>query len=214
MKNEPFKITEEIINNANSYIPLAEKIATAKIYADNCVVPVEVSITKIEANEFLNLPQLWEDDNYMKEIYLLQFFLKKYLKIDIKNDFDSNEYDKYAKDFPMNQMERFKTNPNVKDKVFDILQDFKKFKKIFDSEMFNLKSNKNNSLERFMASITLLSSPENVGAMTKQLVDVMKEVEKFQAEKKKTTVKKVETSKKQTQESNAKTKEFVESKGK
>lgn len=214
MKNEPFKITEEIINNANSYIPLVEKIATAKLYANACVMPVDISIEKIQADEFLTLPQLWEDNSQLKEIYLLYFFLKNYLKIDIKDDFNSNEYDKYAQYFPMNQMERFKTNPNVKDKVFDILQDFKKFKKIFDSEIFNLKSSKNNSLERFMASITLLSSPENVRALIKQLVDAMKEVEKVQTDKKKTTTKKVETSKKQTQESNAKTKEFIESKGK
>ena len=81
-----------------------------------------------------------------------------------------------------------------------------RFKKYLDIEIYNLKSNKNNGLERFFAGITILSNPENIKKMVNEL-DALSE--QIQNKQKKT---KIETAKKQNQVSNSQTKEFVNNK--
>ncbi len=207
MSNKPFKITEEIIIKSNDYIPLADKIAMAKIIAEECIKPVEIGVQKIQSDEFLTLPQLWEENILLKQIYLMKFLLENYLNINVSENFNSQEYDKYAKDHVINQLERFKyENTEYRYKVYDLLTDFKEFKKYLDIEIYNLKSNKNNGLERFFAGITILSNPENIKKMVNEL-DALSE--QIQNKQKKT---KIETAKKQNQVSNSQTKEFVNNK--
>ena len=72
MSNKPFKITEEIIIKSNDYIPLADKIAMAKIIAEECIKPVEIGVQKIQSDEFLK-PAIFLRRLYNEQLELLSY---------------------------------------------------------------------------------------------------------------------------------------------
>ena len=197
--SETFIINEEMINKATAYIPLVDKIAIAKTFAQNCIQPVEISVQKIQSDETLTLPQMYEDDTMAKQVHLMYVLLTEYLHVKVNDDFSAEDYDHYAQFHPLNQLERLKSgNVEVKNKVFNLLYDFKELKKLIDTEIYNLKSAHNDTIERFLAGITLLSTPENVQKMVTELQKVTEQVQEKQTEvkQKRATAKKTTAEKK------------------
>lgn len=195
-KKEPFIITEEMIEKATSYIPLSMKKAIATAVAKECLEAVDKTTENIATETQLPIPQLYREECGAKQLYLMYYFLTEYLHIELPEEFDESEYDYYASSHIFNQLERFKTKtPDIKDKVFDILYDFKELKKMLDTEIFNLKENRNSPLDRLSDSISLFSTPENVKALNDLLQKTIGEVETAQKKlaEKRTTAKKTET---------------------
>lgn len=194
-KKEPFIIDEEMIKKATSYIPLATKKAIATALADACLVAVDKTTENIATETQLPIPQLYREECGAKPLYLMYYFLTEYLHIKLSDEFTEEEYDYYASSHIFNQLERFKTaDKEIKDKVFDILYDFKELKKMLDTEIFNLKESRNDGVERISASISLFSSPENVKQLNDLLQKTIGEVETAQKKlaDKRTTAKKTE----------------------
>lgn len=183
MAQDKFIITEEMIANATSYLPHADKKAISAVIANDCLEVVDVTLEGIVQKAAIPLPQLYKERCGAKHLYLMYYFLTKYLHIEIAEDFDESLYDYYAGSHIFNQLERFKSgNVEIKNKVFDILYDFKELKKMLDTEIFNLKENKNDGIERLSASFSLLSTPENVKALNGLLQKTIGEVEGKQKE--------------------------------
>ena len=190
---EPFVITEEMIAKATSYLPLADKRAFVEVMAKNCLEEVDVTLEEIAQETTIPLPQLHKEKCGQKQVYLMFYFLTEYLHIDFPNDFGDDEYDYYAGSHIFNQLERFKSrDAEIKNKVFDILYDFKELKKMLDTEIFNLKESLNDGVERISSSIGLLSTPENVKALNDLLQKTIGEAEGKQKElaEKRSTAKK------------------------
>lgn len=164
-----FIITEEMVKRATKYVPLAEKMGFIAAYAPDCLKEVEISVQKLQSDSLLALPPLWAENIQFKQMYLLRGFLEMYLHIEVAKNFTSKEYDKYAAFHPFNQLERLKNNPELKDIVFDILADFKELKKLFDIEIYNLKSARNDGMERFLAGVSIIASPEAIQKMQAEI---------------------------------------------
>lgn len=181
-KNKDFKfeITEEMIHRAERYIPLSQKVAFAETYAPECLRSVSITTQKLQSDSILALPQLHEENTLVKQLILMQGFLSLYLHVDTGDEFTANTYDLFAASHPMNQLERMKANQNVKDKVFDILADYKELKKIFEVELYNRKSTINDSVERILAAIAVISDPETL----KKVMEELKKAELPNIEKK------------------------------
>lgn len=195
-KKQPFIIDEEMIKKATSYIPLATKKAIAIALADACLVAVDKTTENIAAETQLPIPQLYREECGAKPLYLMYYFLTEYLHIAVSDEFTEEEYDYYASSHIFNQLERFKTADKIiKDKVFDILYDFKELKKMLDTEIFNLKESRNDTLDRIQDSISLFASPENIKQLNDLLQKTISEVETAQKKlaDKRTTAKKTET---------------------
>lgn len=178
-----FEITHEMIENATVYIPLAQKQAFAELVAEDVTVPVETSVLSVQADHTLALPKQYEENCFLKKLYLAKFFLEEYLHVEASADggFTPVDYDKFFASHPMNQLERYKNaseSKEFKDKVFDILADFKELKKTVDTEIYKSLMRKNDSMERFLAGITVFSTPENVKLLTEEL---QKSAEQFSA---------------------------------
>ena len=183
---EKFTITKEIIEKATDYIPLAEKQAIAKVIAENSIEPIEMSVLSVQADSTLALPQRYEENWLLKKLYLAQYFLTEYLHIELSENFSVKDYDNFFNAHPFEQLERLKRNKEIADKVFDILADYGELKKLTEVEIYNAKAARNDTLERFLAGITVLSTPENIEAMTKELKNA---TEQLSTAKKKTTKK-------------------------
>lgn len=195
-KKEPFIIDEEMIKKATSYIPLATKKAIAIALADACLVAVDKTTENIATETQLPIPQLYREECGAKPLYLMYYFLTEYLHIAVSDEFTEEEYDYYASSHIFNQLERFKTaDKEIKDKVFDILYDYKELKKMLDTEIFNLKESRNDTLDRIQDSISLFASPENVKQLNDLLQKTIGEVETAQKKlaEKRGTAKKTET---------------------
>ncbi len=194
-KKEPFVITEEMIDKATSYLAFTEKLEIVNELAESCIEAVK-GIDGIATETQLPIPQLYKERCGAKQYFIMYYFLTKYLHIDIKADeWNDERFDYYAGSHIFNQLERFKSgNAEIKNKVFDILYDFKELKKMLDTEIFNLKESRNDTLNRIQDSISLYASPENIKQLTDLLQKTIGDIEIKQAEvkQKRATPKKAE----------------------
>lgn len=176
---ETFKITKEMLVRAKSYMPLAEKISYSKSVAEICLKEYKTADENVSGEKFLAYPYLKGEDMGLKSVLLLNVLLGFYFDIEVKDDSEKvyEQYDYYAGGNILNQIERFKSDYEIKDKIFDLIADYKDFKKMVDTEIYNLKTLSNDGLARFSAAMQVLSSPENIKKFNEELQKVMKENE-------------------------------------
>lgn len=184
MGKKKFKVTEDLLRSANDYIPLNRKVAIAKVIAPKCIEKSKTAEQNRKGLEFLSLPTLWVDDLETKSLYTMSVLLTEYLKVQIPEDFTDETYDEYASMHILNQLERFKSNLSLKDKVFDLLNDYRDFKKLLDTEIFNEKEVRNDPVARMSAAISIVSNPENIKRMQAELEKTAAEFESAQREAK------------------------------
>jgi hypothetical protein len=156
----------------------------AKAIAPKCIEKSKTAEQNQKGLEFLALPTLWVDDLETKNLYTMVVLLTEYLKIKVPDDFTDEIYDEYASTHILNQLERFKSNLALKDKVFDLLNDFRDFKKILDTEIFNEKEVRNDPVARLSAAISIISNSENIKKMQEELEKSASEFESAQREAK------------------------------
>ena len=83
----------------------------------------------------------------------------------------------------MNQLERLKNLPSIKDKVFNIIADYKELKKLFEIGIYNRKASRNDGIERALAGITVINDPETM----KKVIEELKKAQPQLAQKKEET---------------------------
>ena len=172
MKN--FELTSEIMGEAKTYMPLAQKTILAEMIARKCLRPIKPQNKEENIESFLVIPSVVGEDILQKEQMLLNVLLSHYFDIKIPK-MDNKLYDKYMGGHLLNQLERFKSDQEYKTKAFDILTDFKTIKKMVDTEIYNIKTKENDIAERVLKGISLWSA----GKMTSDPEYLKKMVEEF-----------------------------------
>lgn len=184
MGKKKFVLTEDILRSANDYIPLSEMALLAKSIAPDCLRKSKTAEQNQKGLEFLSLPTIWVDDPETKELYKMKILLDKYLKIQTPDEFTDKDYDKFGGAHILNQLERFKASVELKDKVFNILGNLKKFEKMLNTEIENEKNVRNDPIARLSAAISIISDPENIKKMQEELQKKATEFEIAQKEAK------------------------------
>ena len=174
---EKFVITKETVQNAKTYMPLDEKWNYAKVLSQTCLVEAG------EQEKSMGLSPLWKEDNYLKAICVQNIFLSYYLGLELQEVATVEEFDRYAEGQYMNCLERFKNDPALKEKIFDMLYDFRELKKLIDVEIYQEKQVRNDSINRLLENMAKVSSPENFKAKGEELKSLLKEIEKSKEEK-------------------------------
>ena len=155
---------------AKSYMPLKMKEELAEQIADLCLVPMKTAEQNRAGEKLLAMPNLRAEDMARKNILLMNTFLGFYFDIQIDEKKDSYDlYDFYCGGNIINQIERFKSHPELKNKSFDLLSDFKEFKKMVETEIFNIRANWNDPIGRFTAAVQILSTPDNIKELLGEL---------------------------------------------
>ena len=170
-----FVITKELIEKAKTYMPLSEKTEMANYLVTECLVEAE----KGEQELSMGLSPLWKEDNAQKAVAYQTLFLQFYLGIDFTEN--KNTFDDYASSFIFNALERLKNDKDVKDKIYDMIYDFREFKKLADAEIYQEKQRRNDPINRLLENMAKVSSPENFKEKTEELEKVMSEIEKGRA---------------------------------
>lgn len=185
-----FVITKEMIEKANSYMPMEEKISLSKIIAEKCVdiIPQpRKNPVSDRANKILSLPE--GELPSLKSMLTLSVLLGFYLDIDIdaegKNAMTFASYDEYAGSHPLNQLDRLKSNAEIRDKVYDLVADFKEFKKMVDTEIYNIRAYRNDPLVRLAATVGLYLTKENLAKLKDNLTQATEQLQQAQTQEKK-----------------------------
>lgn len=172
----PFILTKDDMIHAMTYMPLQMKIEVGRSIAKSCLVNIDTDEQNKVGESLIALPHLKGEDLAMKAILLNNTLLGYYFNYDLpQKDSEGKDLDPYERyDFCsgghlLNQIERFKSDPDVKDIAFDLLSDFKEFKKIVDTELYNAKSNANDPIPRFSAAVAVLTSPESLKAIVEEV---------------------------------------------
>ena len=167
---EYFELTKEMMLKAKTYMPLSDKEELARKIALTCIRSMKMAEQNKPADKLISLPMMSEENCAVKAMCLMNTLLGFYFDIELQETEDPySRYDYYAGGHLMNQLERFKGDRETKDIAFDILDDFREFKKMVDTMIFNEKSNVNDPLGRLAAAIELLSTPENIKTLVEEL---------------------------------------------
>lgn len=170
-----FFITNEMMKKAKTYMPLSEKEDLAKQIAELCLVPLKVTEEE-KKDSRLPISLLYGEDMANKSILVMNTLLGFYFDIDVEDGEDPYKiYDHYAEHHILNQLERFKSDAELKNKAFDILSDFKEFKKMVDTEIFNLRTLKNDPLHRLSDVLVMLTVIANSKKFSEKLKEITKE---------------------------------------
>lgn len=160
-----FVLTKEIFTNAKTYIPLDEKIVLATVIAERSIKPI-----KLDKDNGI-LTNLICEDMATKNILIMQILIEQYLGLNFTNKEEDifKSYDYYASGSLINQIERFKFDSELKAKAYDLLDDFKQFKAIVSTTIYNNILEVNDIGNRISKALLSILTPENIQKTVAQI---------------------------------------------
>lgn len=178
MDNE-FTITKEIMAQADTYIPVAMKELLSWKLAEACIHPTYAmraddadSKTGKSANDAF---PIYCESMSVKNRYLMTILLSFYMKIfnaDHPLLCNTEEYDGWAGNHVLNQIERFKQG-EYREKAFDILSDYRETEKYLNSAIYALLREKNDPAKRIMEAMNSIMSAEAIQEISEQMEDTL-----------------------------------------
>ena len=160
-------ITPEIVKNATDYIPLMKKQEMAETIAQKCIVKVLMKYTeKGDGTDSVPMPDRYQEYHMYTNLYLMGVLAHEYLHIPYEGDgtgkeiidyenlkMPANVYDHWGESHVMNQLEQMKTDRELREKVFDLLNDYKDFRWMLAHEIDILLGHNNDVVTRMMQAI-------------------------------------------------------------
>ena len=172
-------LTEEDIRNAESYLPLARKTALARAYAQDCLLQFDLQTGNEETDKIF--PSRFQENPQKRMLYGMLVLLREYLKKMEDEDLSSDQYDEWGRASIFNQLDRFKSSKDIeiRNKVYDLVDDYREFYRMLGTEINSLVEAKNDFLARFVQYANLSQNPEALQEQLKQLEELSKELEKM-----------------------------------
>lgn len=165
-----FEITKKILTEAEDYIPLGEKVKIAQEIARHCVYSISYNLEV--GGVPVDVPDYHGKSTGLRERFLLGVLLRLYLKIPFDPVEGSeyllslDDYDRAARLHPLNALERFKSDPEAREKVFDLLRDYKTLCDFTRSALDDLVAAQNDTVQRYLAAQAAAVTPEALKALT------------------------------------------------
>lgn len=182
-------ITEDIILNATLYVPIAKKSALARAFAEDCISKVEIKLNGDDASSIL--PPRYQENPMMKSLYGMMTLLSEYLHMMPTDDegnvsMDADTFDEWGAASIMNQLDRMKSSKNqeIRNRVYDVLDDYREFYRMLGVEISSLLANKNDALSRFMQYFQSEITPDIVKGLMDNLTSVAQEAKEYQEQPK------------------------------
>lgn len=173
-----YRITEEDIRNANTYVPIGKKSEFVEHIGENrCFQVLSISYGE-EA-----MPPMYREDHELKSRYMLTALLKMYFKKEVETVEDDewlmprDEYDRWCANHVFNTIERFKSNQALRDQVFNLLYDYKDLEKRVNLELFGRLNVMNDVLLRAMQKLGEKLTPDVFRQMSDSLAEMQSELQ-------------------------------------
>ena len=157
----------EIVKNATDYIPLMKKQEMAETIAQKCIVKVLMKYTeKGDGTDSVPMPDRYQEYHMYTNLYLMGVLAHEYLHIPYEGDgtgkeiidyenlkMPANVYDQWGASHVLNQLEQMKTDRELREKVFDLLNDYKDFRWMLAHEIDILLGHNNDVVTRMMQAL-------------------------------------------------------------
>lgn len=168
------------ILNANTYLPIKEKAAIAQLCAGDCLTEFEVT------GEFA-MPPLYAPDTTKKNRVMMGIFMYRYLNMPYTDEtklmLDPETYDAWAGSHVLNQLERMKSDPEMRNRVFDLIADYKATEKALSVAISSLCELRNDPCSRMLSTILAAIKPEAVAEAQRNLEAAAGELQAYIAER-------------------------------
>lgn len=182
-------LTEESIKTAVSYAPISVKESFVDHCAMKCLQRVQVNL---DTDMDTAMPNMYMEDTFVKSRYMMTALAVLYLGIPSKEIktvegdiwlMEPEAYDLWAMSHVLNQLERMKGKADLRDKVFDLLRDYRDLEKRLSTAIYSALNVMNDSANRLFQKIQMDTSNEALEEQKKNLENLMKEFEKMKEEK-------------------------------
>ena len=168
---EKFKITQETMASADTYITIATKELIASTMARACVKPTYMIHSFEEKDETYydgayGLAPAYGESPSSKARVMMTILNVYYLHIwqdDRPLMCSQDEYDACDGAHILNQIERMKSG-EYREKAFDILADYREMEKYLNSAIYSVLRELNDPVKRFMEAIGAIGSIDGIQA--------------------------------------------------
>lgn len=149
------QITPDLVANASDYMPIAEKTKFVEYVSVRTLERLELR-AETDVGESISVPPIYKENPELKRRYEMGAFVRFYLGLEAEQVDDDpymlsrDDYDYAAKLHIFNQLERLKQQreSGVRDKIWDIMQDFRDLEKYLNNEVFGIVNAQNDILVR------------------------------------------------------------------
>ena len=173
--DEKFTLTQQVMEGARDYIPLAVKEAWVADNASKCFDKLAITADD-EA-----MPPMYMVNTGLKSRYLMGALVGLYFGLEFSAESEDNaalmtveEYDGWAGSHVMNQLERMKHDATYKYKAYDLMYDYKDLEKRFSTQITALMTVQNDSVIR---------QSELMTNQIKELPTLLEQLKELQGEK-------------------------------
>lgn len=167
MSERRFELTEDMMRKAESYLSLSAKEAIVQTVLPGCVKRIfdydyEKDAYQTKEDDLPTTMPMYGEDTAFKSRVVMGTVLHFYLGIDIGENLsiEPDVYDLYAGSHIMNQIERYKANPELKSKSFDMLADIRDFEKRLNCAVYSLLQLKNDVGGRVLNALGVMMSQD------------------------------------------------------
>ena len=192
---EKIVITELDIERARSYVPVREKEEFVDYCYQRCMNKVTINLGDEDSDA---MPNMYMENTFAKSKYLMSALLALYLNR--KNEVETvdgdewlmtdRQYDLWCGSQVIGQIERLKrkTSPEIQDKVYDLLRDYKDLERRLGSAIYNGLDVQNDAINRMFLKLSMSTNEEALAAQMEaqkeMLESLKKEVDEYVQNKK------------------------------
>lgn len=174
-------LTKEIILKANDYIPLERKNVWCRNVAAVSIRPVGVSGDN--KGQAIPTPDRYEENTMARVMALASALAQNYLGVYGEDAvLQETDYDEILGSHLLNQLERMKSDRDVRDKIFNILYDYSELKKMLNTEIYSRLGHLNDTLSRIIIAIQSIE-PTSFNELTEQVQEISTAVTEFEKKK-------------------------------
>lgn len=172
-EKKTFVLTKEVVASAKTYMPINVKYDFAASLVDGCLIAAKPD----EQEKSMSLSPFYKEDNRAKAVLVQNIFFEYYFGAEVPTERPLEFYDECGQAALMNTLERYKSDAALKDKIYDILADYKEFKKIVDAEIYQEKQHRNDPISRLLANMAKTVSPNTFAEKGEELKKLLKGLE-------------------------------------
>lgn len=172
-------LTKEIIQKANDYIPIERK----HIWVRNVAAAVVVPVTVKSGDSAVVLPDRHEENTMARTMAMASVLAQNYLGLYSEETvLQAADYDEIMSSHLVNQLERMKSDKELRDKIFNILYDYSELKKMLNTEIYSRLGHLNDTLARALVALQSVS-PEGMEEAAKQAQELKAIVHEYEKKK-------------------------------
>lgn len=170
------KMSDEMFAQARDYVPLMEKAAFVDACAGGCFDRMELRVGIDKTIPY------YKENVERRSRYLMGALVRLYLRQEFETVGDeaylmaADDYDRWAGGHILNQIERRKTNPAMRNHAFDLLFDYRELEKMLKTEIYSMLQAMNDPVGRMIDEMGKSMTPEVLQNSLRELKSVQKEL--------------------------------------